>query len=83
MSLFKLKKFLYSIKNPQVEAGDPYLPHSLRRDDYHDAGYEDDSVSVVGGLLVTVILDNDHWMDLLEQFCGRRPPEDEDAKRAK
>ena len=37
----------------------------------------------LGGLQVTWILDNDHWMDLVEQFCGRRPPVDEDAKRAK
>ena len=32
---------------------------------------------------MTGILDNDHWMDLVEQFYDRRPPEDEDAKRAK
>ena len=55
----------------------------MRRDDYHDAGREDDTMPVVGGLPVTEILNNDHWMDLVEQFCGRRPPEDEDAKRAK
>ena len=67
-----------------MEARDPHLPTSLRRDDYQDAGHEDDSVSAVrGGLPVTRILDNDHWMDLVEQFCGRRPLEDEDAKRAK
>ena len=35
------------------------------------------------GLPVIGILDNDHWMDLVEQFYGRRPPEDEDAKKAK
>ena len=40
-------------------------------------------MSTVGGLPVIGILDNDHWMDLVEQFYGRRPPEDEDAKRAK
>ena len=66
-----------------MEGRDPHLPPSLQCDDYHDARREDDSVSTVGGLLVTRILDNDHWMDLVEQFCGRRPPEDEDAKRAK
>ena len=66
-----------------MEARDPHLPPSLRPDDYHDVGHEDDSVSAVGGLLVTGILDNDHCMDLVEQFCGRRPPEDKDAKRAK
>ena len=43
-----------------MEAIDPHLTPSLRRDDYHDAGREDDSVSTVGGLLVTGILDNDH-----------------------
>jgi len=37
----------------------------------------------LGSPLVTGMLDNDHWMDLVEQFCGRRPPDDEDAKRAK
>ena len=37
----------------------------------------------LGGLSVSRILDNDHWMDLVEQFYGRRPPKDEDAKRAK
>ena len=66
-----------------MEARDPHLLPSLRRDDYHDAGREDDSVSAVGGLPVSGILDNDHWMDLVEQFYGRRPPEDKDAKRAK
>ena len=43
-----------------MEARDPHLPPSVRRDDYHDAGREDDSVSTVGGLPVTGILDNDH-----------------------
>ena len=43
-----------------MEAIDPHLTPSLRRDDYHDAGREDDSVSMVGGLPVTGILDNDH-----------------------
>ena len=66
-----------------MEARDPHLPPSLWRDDYHDAGREDDSVSMVGGLPVTGILDNDHQMDLVEQFCDRRSPKDEDAKRAK
>ena len=66
-----------------MEARDPHLPPYMRQDDYHDAGCEDDSVSTVGGLPVTGILDNDYWMDLVEQFYGRRPPEDEDAKRAK
>ena len=32
----------------------------------------------LGGLPVTGILNNDHWMELVEQFCGRRPPKDED-----
>jgi hypothetical protein len=81
--LFELKNFLYAIKNQQVEARDPHLPPFVQRDDYHDVGHEDDSMSAVGGLLVTGILDNDHRMDLVEQFCGRSPPEDEDAKRAK
>ena len=66
-----------------MEARDPHLPPFVRRDDYHDTGHEDDSMSTVGGLPVIGILDNDHWMDLVEQFYGRRPPEDEDAKRAK
>ena len=61
VSLFKLKNFLYWIKNPQVEARDPHLPPSLWRDDYHNAGREDDSMSVVGGVfqwlrsLITII----------------------------
>ena len=50
VSLFKLKNFLYWIKNQQVEARDPHLPPSVRWDDYHDAGREDDSVSAVGGV---------------------------------
>ena len=66
-----------------MKARDPHLPPSVQRDDYHNTEREDDSMSTVGGLPVTGILDNDHWMDLVEQFCGRRPPEDEDAKRAK
>ena len=66
-----------------MAARDPHHSPSLQRDNYHDAGHEDDSMSTVGGLPVTGILDNDHWMDLVEQFCGRRPPEDEDAKGAK
>ena len=37
----------------------------------------------LGDLPVTGSLDNDHWIDLVEQFYGRRPPEDEEAKRAK
>ena len=46
-----------------MEARDPHLPPSVRRDDYHDAGREDDTMPVVGGLPVTEILNNDHWMD--------------------
>jgi hypothetical protein len=48
VSLFEFKNFLYWIKNPQVEARDPHLLPSVRRDDYHDVGCEDDSVSAVG-----------------------------------
>ena len=34
----------------------------------------------LGGLPVTRIIDPDHWMDLVEQFCGHRPPDGDDAK---
>ena len=70
VSLFELKNFLYWIKNQQVEMTtmqDVKMILCLR----------------LGGLPVTRILDNDHWMDLVEQFYDKRPPKDEDAKRAK
>lgn len=37
----------------------------------------------LGGLPVTGVVDETDWQDLVEQFCGRRPPEDEEAKKSK
>ena len=35
----------------------------------------------LGGLLVIGRVDNDHWIDLVAQFCGFVPPNDEDARK--
>ena len=35
----------------------------------------------LGGLPVTGIVDNDHWRELVVQFYGFLPPDDEDAKK--
>jgi len=35
----------------------------------------------LGRLSVTGIVDNDHWRELLAQFRGFLPPDDEDAKK--
>jgi hypothetical protein len=37
----------------------------------------------LGGVLVTGRVDNDHWRDLVAQFCGFVQPDDKDAKRNK
>jgi hypothetical protein len=33
----------------------------------------------LGGLPVIGTVDNDHWRELLAQFCGFLPPDDEDS----
>jgi hypothetical protein len=35
------------------------------------------------GRVVTGVVDSDNWMDMVEEFCRIRPPDDEAAKRAK
>jgi hypothetical protein len=35
----------------------------------------------LGGLPVTGIVDNDRWRELVAQFYGFLPPDDEDAKK--
>ena len=37
----------------------------------------------LGGLLVTVIVDNDHWRELVAQFTGFLLPDDEASKKNK
>jgi len=32
---------------------------------------------------MTGIVDPNCWMDVVEQFCGIRPPDDEDARKSK
>ena len=35
----------------------------------------------LGGLTVTGIVDNDHWRELVAQFTGFVPPDDEASKK--
>ena len=35
----------------------------------------------LGGLSVTGIVDNDHWRELVAQFTGFLPPDDEACKK--
>ena len=35
----------------------------------------------LGGLPLIGIVDNDHWRELVAQFYGFLPPDDEDAKK--
>ena len=37
----------------------------------------------LGGLPVTGIVDNDHWRELVAQFTGFLPPDDEVSKKNK
>ena len=37
----------------------------------------------LGGLLVTGIVDNDHWRELVAQFTGFLPPDDKVSKKNK
>ena len=37
----------------------------------------------LGGLLVTGIVDNDHWRELVARFTGFFPPDDEISKKNK
>ena len=37
----------------------------------------------LGGLLVTGIVDNDHWGKLVAEFTGFLPPDDEASKKNK
>ena len=37
----------------------------------------------LGGLPVTGIIDNDHWRELVAQFTGFLPPDDEASKKNK
>ena len=37
----------------------------------------------LGGLPVTIRVDNDHWRNLVAQFCGFVPLDDEDARKNK
>ena len=37
----------------------------------------------LGGLLVTGIVDNDHWRELVAQFTGFLPPNDDAFKKNK
>ena len=37
----------------------------------------------LGGLLVIGIVDNDHWRELVAQFTGFLPPDDEVFKKNK
>jgi hypothetical protein len=53
----------------------------LQRDDLDHAGREGYLWPLVGGLLVTGTVDNNHWRELVAQFYGFLPPNDEDSKK--
>ena len=66
-----------------MEAWDPHVPPTLWRDDLDVAGREGYFRPSVGGLPVTGIVDNDHWRELVAQFTGFLPPDDEVSKKNK
>ena len=53
------------------------------RDDLDVAGREGYFRPSVGGLPVIGIVDNDHWRELVAQFTGFLPPDDEASKKNK